>query len=165
MLCPRRAVVSPCPRRVPTVPVVCPANQIVRFHYTKCSVPKGRKIAESKSPAIGGEPCPWGFTTKKRRARRGWKVSRVGGPRKDTVGHGRGVLLGGVSRGLARGGFTTKTRRTRRFFGDGARRLNHEILEIHERGGGTESVGGWWLAGDWVGFGKSYSCSCSIRTW
>jgi hypothetical protein len=62
-------------------------------------------------------------------------VARVGGPRKDTVDHGK-VFFGGVSRGLARGGFTTKTRRTRRFFGDGARRLDHEILEIHERGGG-----------------------------
>jgi hypothetical protein len=160
MLCPRRAVVSPCPRRVPTVPVVCPANQIVRFHYTKCSVPKGRKIAESKSPAIGGEPCPWGFTTKKRRARRGWKVSRVGGPRKDTVGHGRGVLLGGCgccARGLARGGFTTIDRRHEGLGGmtrvDWARKdaldhgrgvfwgargccargLDHEILEIYER--------------------------------
>ncbi len=59
-----------------------------------------------------------------------------------------------MGRGLARGGFTTKTRRTRRFFGDRARRLDHEIIEIYERGVGTERlvVGGWWLVADWVGF-------------
>jgi hypothetical protein len=47
-------------------------------------------------------------------------MARVGGPRKDSVNHGRG-MLGGIR------------------LGDGARRLDHEILEIHERGSGRES--------------------------
>ena len=64
-------------------------------------------------------------------------MARVGGPRKDTEGHGRGVFLGGVGRGMARGGFTTKARR--------ARSLGLGV-------GRGLVVGGWWLlvVGCWL---------------
>jgi hypothetical protein len=77
---------------------------------------------------------------------------RVGGPRKDTVGHGRGVFLGGVARGMARGGFTTKKRRSRRA-GTVARvgwTTKYSKFTKGEAGARVLVVGGWWLVvGGW----------------
>ena len=66
-------------------------------------------------------------------------MARDGGPRKDTVGHGRGVFLGGVARGDGARGVYHEEKESTKGGEGGARRLDHEILEIHERGSGRES--------------------------
>jgi hypothetical protein len=72
------------------------------------------------------------------------KVARVGGPRKDTVGHGQGsVFLGGV--GVARGGFTTKERRARRAgkVARGGWTTKYSKFTKGEAGATVLVVGGW----------------------
>ena len=89
------------------------------------------------------------------RARRGGKVARVGGPRKDTVGHGRGVFWGG---GCCARGFTTKDRRNEVFlrgwrasFGPRNNRNLRKGRRVPER----LMVDGWWLVvGGWWEIGK-----------
>jgi hypothetical protein len=76
-----------------------------------------------------------------------------GRTRKDTVGHGRsrkGSFFGGCGAGDGARGVYHEEKEITKGGEGGARRLDHEILEIHERGGGCESLGGWWLVvGGW----------------
>ena len=41
---------------------------------------------------------------------------------------------------MARGGLPRRTEDTKVFCGDGVRRLDHEILEIYERGAGEKAL-------------------------